>query len=249
VRALDAIVPSRVDFARSADIEPDAWQRGVRESDAQKILMNCCRQSGKSTTSGLLAAHEASFVPGSLALMLAPSLRQSGELFRTTVQLLKRSTLDLPPIVAESALRCELENGSRIIALPATEATTRGYPAVTLLVIDEAARVPDSLIAAVRPALATTNGRMVALSTPNGRRGFFFLEWTTGVGYERTQITAKDCPRISPAFLEDEQRILGPYRFAQEYLCEFQDSDSAVFSSALIEDAFCDLTSPWSFAA
>lgn len=118
------------------------------------------------------------------------------------------------------------------------------------MVIDEAARVQDELIAAVRPTLATTDGRIIALSTPAGKRGFFWAEWTAGAGWERTKITADDCPRISKEFLEDERRILGEHTYRQEYECEFFDPDSAVFSSEMIEAAMSDEVEPlWEVAA
>lgn len=152
--------------------------------------------------------------------------------------------------MAESALRLELDNGSRIIALPGSEATTRGYSAATLVIIDEAARVPDELIAAVRPTLATTNGRIIALSTPAGKRGWFYLEWASGVGWERTKISAKECPRISKEFLEDEERLLGPHVFEQEYQCQFYDPDSQFFASDLVEQALSGDVAPlWEIAA
>lgn len=241
---------SRVELAKSAGLPPDDWQRLVLESDARKFLLCCSRQSGKSTVAALLADHEACFTPGALVLMLAPSLRQSAELFRTAMGIMRSvTTVTLPAIAEESVLRCELENGSRIIALPGSEATTRGYSAATLVVIDEAARVPDALITAVRPALATTNGRIIALSTPAGKRGWFYLEYMTGQGWEKTSISAKDCPRISKEFLADEQRMLGPHVFEQEYNCEFYDADSAVFSSDLIERALSANVQPlWAAA-
>jgi hypothetical protein len=74
----------------------------------------------------------------------------------------------------ESALRLELENHSRIISLPGQEQTVRGYAGVSLLIVDEAARVPDDLYFAVRPMLAVSNGRLIALSTPFGKRGWFY---------------------------------------------------------------------------
>jgi hypothetical protein len=235
---------SRVEFARAAGIEPDEWQAMVLESEERKLLMLCSRQSGKSTTAAMLAVHEAIYQPGSLALCLAPSLRQSGELFRTCRQIVGRVEVEVPEIIAESALRLELGNGSRIIALPGSESTTRGYSAATLVVIDEAARVSDELIAAVRPTLATTNGRIIALSTPAGKRGWFYLEWASGQGWFRTKVVADDCPRISSEFLEDERRILGEHQFMQEYMCEFYDADSAVFSSEMIEAAMSDHVEP-----
>lgn len=235
---------TRVEFAHAAGIEPDPWQAEVLESEERKILMLCARQSGKSTVAALRAVYEVVHLPGSLVLMLAPSLRQSGELFRTCLGILKRVEVVVPPIVAESALRLELENGSRLIALPGSEATTRGYSAANLLVIDEAARVEDALIAAVRPSLATTGGPLIALSTPAGRRGWFHAEFTLGVDWFRTVVRASDCPRISPEFLEDERRMLGEHTYRQEYECEFFDPDTAVFSSEMIEAALSDEVEP-----
>ncbi|MBI3789939.1 MAG: terminase [Gemmatimonadetes bacterium] len=249
----DVAPPSRIAFARAAGFELDAWQQEAVTSTSRKLLFLCSRQSGKSTTSGLLAGYEACFTPNALILMLAPSLRQSGELFRSCLRMLQAidpDELAVPAIVNESALRLELENGSRIIALPGSEATTRGYAAATLVIVDEAARVPDALIAAVRPTLATTNGRLVALSTPYGKRGWFYLEWTSGTGWDRSQVQAKDCPRISAEFLADELRSLGPRVFVQEYECEFFEADTAAFSTSLIERAVTsDVTPLWGRAA
>lgn len=243
-------VISRVELAMSAGLPPDLWQQLVLESEARKFLLCCSRQSGKSTVAALLAVHEACFTQGALVLMLAPSLRQSAELFRKCLGIMKSVENPLPAIAEESVLRCELENGSRIIALPGSDATVRGYSAATLVVVDEASRVPDSLIAAVRPTLATTGGRMIALSTPAGKRGWFYLEWVNGQGWERTSISAKDCPRITKEWLADEERLLGPHIFEQEYNCTFYDPDTAVFSSEMIERALsADVLPLWGRAA
>jgi hypothetical protein len=229
--------PSPVDFAKACGFEPDTWQADVLTSPARKRLLCCTRQGGKSTTTAIGALYEAVYEPGSLALLLSPSQRQSGELFRKVMQLYHACSLPLPTISAESVLRLELDNGSRVIALPGSESTTRGYSAATLVVIDEAARVPDPLIAAVRPTLATTNGRLIALTTPQGKRGWFHEQWTKGVGWERTLVTASECPRISAEFLEDERRELGEFVYTQEYECQFLDAETAVFSSDLIAAA------------
>lgn len=235
---------SRVQLARAAGIEPDQWQRKVLESDSKKHLLLCSRQAGKSTVAGLLAVHEAITNPGTLVLMLAPAQRQSAELFRSCMRVLKSVDVPLPPIDAESALRVELANDSRIVALPGSEATTRGYAACSLLLVDEAARVSDDLYVAVTPSLATTDGRQILLTTGRGKIGFFYKQWTEGDGWERTRVTADDCPRISRAHLADQLSIIGPQRYAAEYMCEFIDADSAAFSSAMIERALTDDVQP-----
>lgn len=150
----------------------------------------------------------------------------------------------VPKIVNESALRLELKNGSRIVALPGTEATIRGFSGPKAVILDEASRIDDALIAAVRPMLATTQGRMIALTTPYGERGWFYEQWERGIGWERTRITANDCPRISKEWLEGERNEMGEWAFRQEYLCEFVDTDEQFFSSALIEAAMDSQVKP-----
>ena len=79
VRAL-----SPVEFCRSIGFEPDPWQRDVLESRHPRILLNAARQTGKSWVSAAKAVHVAVFEPGSLVLVVAPSLRQSQELYLKT---------------------------------------------------------------------------------------------------------------------------------------------------------------------
>ena len=109
-----------------------------------------------------------------------------------------------------------LPNGSRIIGLPGKlHKTIRGFSALSLLIFDEAAQVPDELYVALRPMLATTNGALWLLSTPYGKQGFFYNEWARGGDrWERIAVPATECPRISPAFLDEEREVLGHQYFA-----------------------------------
>ena len=107
----------------------------------------------------------------------------------------------------------------------------RGFSGVSLLVVDEAARVPDELYFAVRPMLAVSGGRLVALSTPFGKRGFFFKEWSEGgPSWSRVRVTAEECPRIRPEFLAEERRSLGDLWYRQEYQTDFVETTDQVFS-------------------
>ncbi len=156
-----------------------------------------------------------------------------------------RSLQPAPELSLESATRLELANGSRIVALPGSESTTRGYSAPRLILVDEASRVDDDLYAALRPMLATSNGRLIALSTPWGRRGWWFNAWEHGGDtWQRFRVPATECPRISAEFLAEELRELGPMRFASEYECQFVDTDEQFFPSALIERALSDEVAP-----
>jgi hypothetical protein len=221
----------------AAGMELDAWQADLLQNDWRRALLLCSRQAGKSTVTGALATHTALYQPGSLTLLLSAAQRQSGELFKT-VKNFYHAIPNAVPVKQESALQLELTNGSRIIALPGKEATIRGYAGVDLLVIDEASRVDDALYYSVRPMLAVSGGRLIALTTPFGKRGFFHQEWTEGGDdWQRTKITALDVPRISAEFLEEERRALGEWWFSQEYMCEFMETTDQVFAYDLIQEA------------
>jgi hypothetical protein len=217
-----------VEIMRNLGLEPDPWQAEVLEAGHPRLLLNCARQAGKSTVVALLGLAEAVFIPGTKVLLLSRSLRQSTELFRTVMEFYRR--LGSPMCEREVAGELVLENFSRIICLPCREDTIRGYSHVTLMVIDEAARVPDDLYRAVSPMLAVSQGRMICLSTPYGKRGFFYDAWANGGDdWARIEIPASHISRIRPAFLERERRRIGLSWYRQEYECSFEALEGLVY--------------------
>ncbi len=238
---LTALDPA--EFARSRlEFEPDPWQEKVLRSTAKKIILRCSRQSGKSTTTAALALHSALHDPGSLTLLFSASLRQSRELFRKVRDFLEvyRDGAELG-LIEDNKLEAKLACGSRIVSLPANESTIRGFSKVALVVFDEAAYIEDGVYKTARPMLAVSGGRLILLSTPHGKRGFFWTEWNNPE-FEKYHIPAAECPRISPEFLAQEEKGLGSYWFRQEFQCEFLDLVGSVFShdkiQACIEPGF-----------
>src|SRR5215212_5096957 len=205
---------------RARGLDPDPWQRALLLSPDRQLLLCCSRQSGKSTVVSALALHTALFRPGALVLLLSPSQRQSAEIFRKVLE--ADDALGRPvPAVYRTQLRLELANGSRVLCLPGREETIRSFGGVDLLVLDEAARIRDELYRSVRPMLAVSQGRLVALSTPFGQRGWFYHEWAGGGPWRRFRIGWRDCARITPEFIEEERRALGDAWVAQEYETAF----------------------------
>ena len=66
---------------------------------------------------------------------------------------------------------CALVNGARVVSLPGDPDTLRGYSAPKLIIKDEAAFVSDAMQAALDPMLAVSKGRLIEMSSPNGKRG------------------------------------------------------------------------------
>lgn len=217
-------------------IDPDPWQRELLMERWGRCLLNVTRQGGKSTVAAALALHTALFEAGSLTLLLAPSERQSKELFAKAWELYRDAGTPVE-VEKKSELRVRFANGSRILALPGSEKTVRGFSDVDLILADEAARVPGELYRTVRPMLAVSGGRLVAMSTPWGKRGWFFEAWTDPEqDWRRVKITADDCPRITEEFLEQERREMPESWFLSEYYGVFSDTLDSVFAMADVDE-------------
>lgn len=234
-----------VELAERAGLTPDPWQVDALTSQSPRMLFNCSRQSGKGSVSAILAVHQALTEPGSLVLLLSPTLRQSGELFKKCIAAYR--AVDRPVLPeSETALSLTLQNGSRIVSLPGQEQTVRGYSGVALLIVDEASRVPDSLYFSVRPMLAVSGGRLLALSTPWTTRGWWYEAWRSPEPWERYEVPAPMCPRIPASFLDEERRNMGAFWFDAEYMCQFLDSDSQAFRREDVDRMFESEVEPWS---
>jgi hypothetical protein len=222
--------------ATTLNFTPDPHQSQVLDSTHRRVLVNCCRQWGKSTTAAIRALHHALFTPQAEIILIAPTQRQSSELLRKI-----RSFSTQTDFKSDGTNRFSLlfPNGSRIVALPGNRDSIRGFSRVSLLIIDEAGWVPDALYFTIRPFLAAApDASLLILSTPNGDSGFFYHSWTGPQPWLRISVPATECSRISPTFLEEERQALTNRYFRQEYLCEFQSHNNAVFPRERINHFF-----------
>ena len=236
-------IPHPVGFASALGFHPDPIQAAVLDPTITRGLLNCTRQWGKSSIIALKAAHRACFYPGSLILVLSPCGRQSGEFLQKARHFLRLHGQNVSTgKVNRSSIA--LSNHSRIVGLPSVEANIRGFSAPDLILIDEASRVPDPVFEAITPSLAVSGGSLWLLSTPYGKRGFFYEAWTSpDPAWSRFSVPATECPRISAEFLASE-RARNESWFRQEYLCEFLDVDTPFFPTDLVDDSFSNEVEP-----
>ena len=232
----------RVAFASSLGLDPDPWQERLLRSTSQRVLLNCSRQSGKSTMSGVIALHRALYPPGSLVLCLAPSERQSKELFAKVSDSYRRlrgprrrratgSSGCACPRLQDRGLAGLGEDRARVLGHLAPDSGRGGKGGGRALLR--------------RQAHACGLRRLPAhLSTPYGKRGVFHAEWTGGRGWDHYEVPAAECPRISEEFLEEERETLPPWVFRQEYECSFEETEDAVFTLDMIERAVTSEVKP-----
>jgi hypothetical protein len=237
---------SGVQLMKSAGLTPDPWQEEFLASDYRRALLLCSRRSGKTTVAAVKALQTAMFAPPekpATVLLFAPAGKQSTEMLETIHGLYKKLKKPVPRDTDRRSV-LDFENGSRIMPMTANEDTSVGFTP-TLIVIDEAARVPDALYDALKPMMALGSCELIALSTPFGKKGWFWQEWLSDKRpWKRVKVTAENCPRISKEFLEDER--LGARSqswFLQEYFCSFEQVEGLVYP----DFAACvsDLPNPW----
>ena len=228
-------------LAADADIVLDNWQADFVRSDKPQTALLIPRQHGKTEAAVMKALSVATTEPDSLILILSPAQRLSDEFVRRA-RLAYGRLKNAPALIGDAARKIEMENKSRILALPGDNDgdTLRGLANVRMAIIDETSRCSDALITAVRPMLATNKrGQLIYLSTPAGKRGVFYETWTsTDEDWHRIRVDLGACDRITPEFLARERKNLGETKFREEYLCEFLDSDIAAFNSSLVEMMF-----------
>ncbi len=232
-----------VAFAKLVGLELDEWQHRVVAGKQPRTILLTSRQAGKSTTAALIALHEALFSPGSLTLLVSPSLRQSSELFRKVSEL-RQAVPWRVPLTEDNRLSMAVRGGGRVVSLPSSESTVRGYSGVTLLVEDEAARVDDALHLAVLPMLAVRRGRLILMSSAWARRGHFFETWENGANWHREKVTVYDVPRISPEWIEEQKATMPRSWFDSEYACVFVEPEDSVFAPADVYGALDESIQP-----
>jgi hypothetical protein len=199
-------------------VEPTAWQMEfLRAPGGASIIALTARQAGKTTTAAWAIAFFMLFTPGSLSVIACPAQRQSGEAVRRVREFFFKLGVELK---SDHVYGLELTTGSRVLALPGSDDSIRGLTVDGWIVADEAARLSEDLIAALRPMRARRpQARFAMLSTAWSRTDPFWTVWSNeNPTWIRLQATADTVSFFSEQFLEEERRELGEDFYKQEYL-------------------------------
>ncbi len=228
-------------FARDVlGFRPDAKQAELLSlamtPAARRVILNCTRQWGKSTITGILAVHRAYFHMNSEILVAGPAERQSGEFLYKMTEFVRRLGIK-PRGDGRNGVSLLFPNGSRIVGLPGKGSIVLGFSRVSLLIVDEASWVDDDHYFAIKPMTTTCDGAVWLMSTPNGQRGFFYDAWNDSERWTRVSVPATECPRISKRQLEEDLVAMGERTFKQFYMCQFGDAEQAVFRMDLLRAA------------
>ncbi|MGY3265157.1 terminase large subunit domain-containing protein [Lysobacter sp. HA35] len=225
---------------RDAGFEPDPHQIALLEHRDDDVLVLWPRQSGKSRTCATRVLHQACFDPGDVVILAGEKQKQAKEVWCKAFDMhrILAETGELPSVEkVDDELR--FSNGSRVLALPSTVESIRGY-AAKLVLIDEAAFTADGTLAKVMPMLAATGGRIICPSTPNGASGWFYEAWHGDNSWAKLTVSIDELPRLTKKEVARQRDILTPTEFRQEFLLEWLDGTQQFFPTETIEAAMCD---------
>ena len=214
------------------------WQQTfLRAPRGASILALTGRQVGKTTTAAWAIAHCMLFKPGSLSVIGCPAQRQSAEAVRRVREVLVKAGVEFK---SDNVYGLELDSGSRVMALPSSDDLIRGMTVDAWIVADEAARLPDELIAALRPMRARRpEARFAMLSTAWSRTDPFWTAWASDdPTWIRLKATADANPELfTKEFLDQERRAMGEHDFNREYLGIPGGNEGSPFTWDLYEQA------------
>jgi hypothetical protein len=215
----------------------DEWQKKVLEADGN-ICLRAGRQVGKSTVISIKAAEYAINNRNKTILIIASVERQAYLLFEKTMDYI---FTNYPKMIKKgkerpTKHRISLNNGSEIYSLPTglMGHGIRGYT-IDMLIADEAAFIPDDVWTSVTPMLAITKGKIILLSTPCGKSGYFYNCFNND-SFLKFHISSEECPRKNQKFLDEEKKRMSKWQYAQEYLGEFIDELRQFFPTELIKE-------------
>lgn len=261
-----------VAYLRSLGLEPFEWQVEALKP-ADRLLLLCARQSGKTTIVAGKAGHRVRYSRNSENLIVCPAQDQSKQVMQRFEEftLLDRS-LPSPEIdsVFEKFWRAKR---NRVLALPGSERSVRGYSDPDIIIADEAARIDDGTYIAFRPWMTGGKSQLIAMTTPYGKRGWFHKAWESSRRWKKILVRVRwdvhngrlidampedefrdywaqkgvlayYSPRHTRAWCEEELEENGEWAFRQEYCCEFMDLNDQWISDADIRAAFVDDEEP-----
>lgn len=195
------------------------------------------RQVGKTTMAeDILLRYAFNFRRPTLSVLVEPTLDQSRRVYRELV----RTIADLPILARknDSLLELEFVNGSSILFKSAEQRDSlRGFTITGILIVDECAFIQDEIYDILQPSTDVHSAPILLISSPKLKQGFFYRYYQAGREGANENIVSIDFNDfdtsmfLSPDKLEQYRTMMPRAQFTTEYLGEFLDTDSILFSN------------------
>jgi len=213
------------------------------------------RRGGKSQIAALLAVFEAAFrdysdrlSPGEVAsvLVLACDRRQARTVMRYIGGLLHNNAMLERMVTREERESIELANRTVIEVSTASFRAVRGYTVAAVIAdeiafwrSDESANPDHEILNALRPAMATLDGRLIALSSPYARKGALWDHYRRYYGKPGPILVAQASSQAMNPLLPDrvinEAMHRDPSAARAEYMAEFRSDIESFLDREIID--------------
>lgn len=220
-----------------SDGQKEAY-KALHDPKIKYMILNWSRQCGKSTFAEI-ACIESLCKVGKFSAYITPSYKHGQKVYAELMKYLE--PLKIVKKSNASDLRIESIFGT-VLQFFSGEAPTsiRGNTISDILIIDEAAYFPDILsngediwYNVIQPTTKVRCKKIIMISTPAGKRGFFFNFYNKALngkdGYFCMTRTIYDDKLASEEYIKDMKESTPSKFFAQEYECIFLDSSLTFF--------------------
>lgn len=182
------------------------------------------------------------------SILVSPTLSQARKIYQDIVSAIGENSAIKKK--NESLLEIHFINGSRVYFKSGEQREAlRGYTVTGVLILDEAAYLPDFIAELCLPWTTVKNAPIVAVSTPSTKSGLFYNWYIEGLnaGPESKVITIDwndfdTTALLPPERIEMYRKIMPKGQFKSEILGEFVDEGSGVFT--LLKDTFTSTAVP-----
>ncbi len=231
------------------------YQASLLRDKSKRVVVRWSRQAGKTTCIALRAIWFACAYPKTLTLIVAPTLRQSMIMSDRIGDFLGALPKEKRQALVEKLQRTTVrfKNGSRIIALPNSPQLLRGY-AASQVITDESAFFKDDKLVfynVLYPMLSTTDGALIASSTPWSKDSVFY-RMCQAPEFNKHTITCEEVVKsglIKQSFLDEMRNQLPFDRFQREFMAEFVEDIDAWLPQSLIVGCIDSQLAPYDFQA
>jgi len=206
-------------------------------SEARFKVLDNGRRWGKSLYASIEAIPYA-FMKNKMVWIVAPTYELTKKVFREIYNYINPREFIWKDkgrcTMSKSELFIETNTGTQFVGKSADNPKSLVGEGVDLLIIDEAAMIPEKIWTEyLRPTLTDKKGRAIIISTPKGKNWFFHL-YTRGQdqlfeNYVSWKHPTWHNPFIDPEEIEEARKTLPERIFQQEYEAAFLDDTGGVF--------------------
>ena len=195
------------------------------------------RRTGKSYAAAILAFGKL-LEPGQQVMVVAPNFSLSSIIWDYVTDLIKQLEIEVDRFNQKDKV-VRLINGSVFRLLSANNRDSLVGRAANLLIVDEAAIIPNEeyFTRDLRPALSTfKDSRCLWISTPRGKGNYLYNYYLRGSDQEYSDwgsalFTWRSNPLLSENDVKEARRAVSKALFAQEYECEWTTTEAQIYEA------------------